>query len=61
MVDGIIEDVMARPRNLDYKKKETKPPAPVLWVQTFGSDTDAIQKVIKDANEAIKQSPTLEG
>ena len=56
MVDGIMKDVSGRPRTLNYRKKETGAPYPVVWVQTFGPATDAISKVVKQANKVIKQS-----
>lgn len=56
MVDGIINDVLRRPRNLYYTKRDTRPPAPILWVQTFSPETSKIKKLVRDTNKAIHKS-----
>ena len=50
MVQGIMGDVLKRPRNLEYKIKDGKPPYPVMWVQTYSSGTENIRKIVKRAN-----------
>ena len=61
MVRGILDDVLKRPRTLDYKSKSKDPPFPVLWVQTFGTATDQIQKTIANANDVAKLSHVWKG
>ena len=61
MVRGILDDVLKRPRTLDYKSKSKDPPFPVLWVQTFGPATEQIQKTIVNANEVAKLSHVWKG
>jgi len=57
MVEDIIADVLPRRRNLDYNKKSDMPPYPVMWIQTFSSESDTIKQLINKANNVIKQSP----
>ena len=62
MVEGIINDVSNRKRNLDYRKKDSiQPPNTILWVQTYGPATDDIQKAVKEANSMLPQSPAWTG
>ena len=57
LVDGIIQDVSTRKRNLEYTKKDSKlPPNKVLWVQTFGTATDEIHKAVNEANTMLPKS-----
>jgi hypothetical protein len=56
MMDGIINDVLKRPRNLYYSKKDSKPPAPILWVQTFSPETSKVKQLVRDTNRAIQKS-----
>ena len=57
MVENIFDDVVTRPRNLEYKKKEKKAPSVVMWTQTFGPETPVIKKVVKEANEMLQKCP----
>jgi len=57
MTNGIIEDVLSRTRNLEYKAKTKEAPFPVAWVQTYGPATSEIQTLVKEANIVLKQSP----
>lgn len=62
MVEGIIKDVSARKRNLDYKEKDSKlPPNKVLWIQTYGPATNDIHKAAKEANTMLPQSAAWTG
>ena len=56
IVSNILDDVVNRPRNLDYNSINKSKPNEILWVQTFGSTTDKLKVIIKDANECLKQS-----
>ena len=56
MIDGIKEDVLRRSRNLEPVERDTKPPAPVMWVHTFGPQTVAIKQLVTESNKIIKQS-----
>ena len=58
---GILDDVLKRPRILDYKPKSNEPPFPVLWVQTFGPSTDQIMKTIENVNKVAKLSVAWKG
>ena len=57
MVQSITGDVLTRPRVLEYNRKPDKPPAPVLWVQTFSSVTEQIQEQTRNANKILQLSP----
>ena len=57
MIDGIIEDVLKRPRNLEPVKRQNTPPAKVLWVHTFGAQSDTIKQLVTESNKIIKQTP----
>ena len=57
MVKGIMDDVIKRNRNLDYKVKRKEAPFPVAWVQTYSPATSEIQTLVKEANIVLKQSP----
>ena len=57
MVKGIMEDVLKRPRKLEYKEKSNETPFPVAWVQTYGPASNEIQHFVKDVNNVIKLSP----
>ena len=58
-MDGVIQDVAGRRRNLNYTKKDKRPPNYVLWIQTFGPVTNAITDAVKEANtiSPITNSP----
>jgi hypothetical protein len=57
MVQSIIDDVLTRPRVLEYNRTPNKPPAPVLWVQTFSAVTELVHELASDANKIIQLSP----
>ena len=57
LVENIFDDLVKRPRNLNYNKKTINPPNEVLWVQTFSPDTIPIKKNVKEANSLLQQSP----
>jgi hypothetical protein len=57
MVKGIMDDVIKRTRNLDYKVKPKEAPFPVAWVQTYSPATSEIQTLVKETNIVLKQSP----
>ena len=57
LVENILEDVIKRPRNLDYKNQVKKPPNKVMWIQTFGPATDKIKQLVKEANLVVQKSP----
>ena len=57
----ILDDVLKRPRILDYKPKSNEPPFPVLWVQTFGPATNQIMKTIENVNKVAKLSVAWKG
>ena len=61
LVDGVIQDVAGRRRNLSYTKRDKTPPNKVLWIQTFGPATNAIMDVVKEANTILPNSPAWEG
>ena len=61
LVDGVIRDVVGRPRNLHYKPKDKSPPNKILWVQTFGPATPVISDAVKEANTILMTSPAWEG
>ena len=43
MVRNILDDVVRRPRNLDYQQKEKPLPNEILWIQTYGPGTVPIK------------------
>ena len=55
MVVNILDDVVKRPRNLEYQKKNNNPPNKVLWVQTFGPATKLIKNIVKEANVMLQK------
>ena len=57
MIDTIIADVLKRPRNLEPVIRPDKPPAPVMWVHTYGAQSDVIKQLVAESNKIIKQSP----
>ena len=57
MIDKIIMDVLKRPRNLEPVNRQPKPPAPVMWVHTYGAQSDVIKQLVSESNKIIKQSP----
>ena len=61
MVSNIMDDVSKKPRCLEYSKKPTEPPFPVLWVQTYGSGTEALSQIAKKANDILQESPVWKG
>ena len=61
LVEGVIQDVSSRRRNLDYKKRDKTPPNKVLWIQTYGPATPVITDAVKEANTILSKSPAWEG
>ena len=61
MVSNIMDDVSKKPRCLEYSKKPTEPPFPVLWVQTYGPSTEALSQITKKANNILQESPIWKG
>ena len=57
MIQRTIDDVLTRPRNLEYKEKSKESPYPVVWIQIYGPATPQLKKIVAEANIAAKLSP----